>query len=119
VIGEAGQSAIAQAQAVLGDAIARVVLADASTGTDGGESKKSGPLGLVVIIALCIGCYFLFKSMSKHLRRVREEFPAELPPDPMHPDVRTTSDSAGSATRAAPTRETAPPDRPADPGPSD
>lgn len=44
-----------------------VVLAD--------ESKKSGPLGLVVILLLCIACYFLFKSMSRHMRRVREDFP--------------------------------------------
>jgi hypothetical protein len=41
-----------------------------------GESKKSGPIGLAVILVLCVGCYFLFKSMSKHLRKVREEFPA-------------------------------------------
>jgi hypothetical protein len=45
----------------------------ANTGDDGGgESKKSGPIGLVVIIVLCVVCYFLFKSLSKHLRRVRE-----------------------------------------------
>ncbi len=36
------------------------------------ESAKSGPLGLVVIILLCVACYFLFKSLSKHLRSVRE-----------------------------------------------
>lgn len=42
-----------------------------------GEAAKSGPLGLAVILALCIACYFLFKSMSKHLRKVREEFPVE------------------------------------------
>ncbi|MCU1657051.1 MAG: hypothetical protein JWO57_1707 [Pseudonocardiales bacterium] len=41
-----------------------------------GESKKSGPIGLAVILVLCVACYFLFKSMSKHLRRVREDFPA-------------------------------------------
>jgi hypothetical protein len=40
-----------------------------------GESKKSGPIGLAVILALCVVCYFLFKSMSRHLRKVREEFP--------------------------------------------
>ncbi len=40
-----------------------------------GEAAKSGPIGLAVILILCIGCYFLFKSMSKHLRKVREEFP--------------------------------------------
>lgn len=50
-----------------------------------GECQKSGPLGLVVIIVLCVGCYFLFKSMSKHLKRVREDYPAELPADRPRP----------------------------------
>ena len=51
----------------------------------GGEAKKSGPLGLVVILVLCVACYFLFKSMSKHLKRVREDFPETLPPEPARP----------------------------------
>jgi hypothetical protein len=38
------------------------------------ESKKSGPIGLAVILVLCVICYFLFKSMSRHLRKVREDF---------------------------------------------
>ena len=42
-----------------------------------GEAAKSGPIGLAVILILCIVCYFLFKSMSKHLRKVREEFPGQ------------------------------------------
>jgi hypothetical protein len=62
-----------------------VVLAAGGSTDPTGESVKSGPIGLVVIILLCIGCYFLFKSMSKHLRRVREEFPSQLPGD--SPDV--------------------------------
>ena len=41
-----------------------------------GEGVKSGPLGLAVILVLCVAMYFLFKSMSKHLKRVREEFPS-------------------------------------------
>lgn len=40
-----------------------------------GEGWKSGPIGLAVILALCVAAYFLFKSMSKHLRKVRDEFP--------------------------------------------
>jgi hypothetical protein len=40
-----------------------------------GEAAKSGPIGLAVILILCIVCYFLFKSMSKHMRKVREDFP--------------------------------------------
>ncbi len=44
-----------------------------------GEGWKSGPMGLAVILLLCVACYFLFKSMSKHMRKVREEFPSESP----------------------------------------
>ena len=42
-----------------------------------GEAAKSGPIGFAVILLLCVACYFLFKSMSKHLRKVREEFPVD------------------------------------------
>jgi hypothetical protein len=45
-----------------------------------GECQKSGPLGLLVILLLCVACYFLFKSMSKHLKRVREDFPEAVSP---------------------------------------
>ena len=41
------------------------------------RSVAAGIAGLAVILLLCIGCYFLFKSMSKHMRKVREEFPAQ------------------------------------------
>jgi hypothetical protein len=50
-----------------------------------GEAAKSGPLGFAVILALCIVCYFLFKSMSKHLRKVREEFPVRDGDPPAKP----------------------------------
>jgi hypothetical protein len=43
----------------------------------GGEGVKSGPIGLAVILVLCIAAYFLFKSMSKHLKKVRDEFPTD------------------------------------------
>jgi hypothetical protein len=62
-----------------------------------GESVKSGPLGLAVILVLCVACYFLFKSMSKHLRKVREEFPTDEP-SPQDPTQRP---AAGTATGQA------------------
>jgi len=61
-----------------------------------GENKKSGPIGLAVILLLCLACYFLFKSMSKHLRKVREEFPVD--PD----DVQELIDDLIDTMRAAP-----------------
>jgi hypothetical protein len=50
------------------------------------ESTKSGPIGLVVILVLCIACYFLFKSMSRHMRKVREDFGPTAPPTEPFPD---------------------------------
>ncbi|MCW2603527.1 MAG: hypothetical protein JWN61_1662 [Pseudonocardiales bacterium] len=35
---------------------------------------KAGPVALFVIVLLCVAAYFLFRSMSRHLRRVPEEF---------------------------------------------
>ncbi len=86
---------------------AATVLADAG---DGGEAKKAGPIGLVVIVLLCVACYFLFKSMSKHLKRVREEFPDVLPADPLHPrnnaaeriEGPDVAESAGMPTAGVP-----------------
>jgi hypothetical protein len=60
-----------------------LVVADAVLSS--GESKKSGPIGFAVILVLCVACYFLFKSMSKHLRKVREEFPVDEPDDSAPP----------------------------------
>ena len=57
--------------------VALAVLADDS----GGESKKAGPIGLLVILLLVVACFFLFRSMSKHLRKVREDFPGEDEPE--------------------------------------
>jgi len=47
-----------------------------------GEAAKAGPIALLVILLLCTACYFLFRSMTKHLKKVRDDFPAELPPEP-------------------------------------
>ena len=53
------------------------VVADGNSG--GGEAKKAGPIALAVILVLCVACYFLFRSMTRHLRKVREEFPVDDP----------------------------------------
>ena len=58
-----------------------------------GEAAKSGPIGLAVILILCIACYFLFKSMSKHLRKVREDFPqAKHEPPAAQPKANSNHD---------------------------
>jgi hypothetical protein len=77
-----------------------------------GEAAKSGPIGIAVILLLCIGCYFLFKSMSKHLRKVREEFPGEessgAPP-------AEASNAAKPGTSATPSAEPPSGQRPPEP----
>jgi hypothetical protein len=51
-----------------------------------GEAAKSGPIGFAVILVLCVVCYFLFKSMSRHLKNVRERFPnADSKDEPKSP----------------------------------
>lgn len=40
----------------------------------GEDTGKAGPLGLLVVVLLGIVCYFLFKSMSGHLRKVQHGF---------------------------------------------
>jgi hypothetical protein len=61
-----------------------------------GEAAKSGPIGLAVILILCIVCYFLFKSMSKHLRKVREEFPGQQSAPESPPGASSATKTATS-----------------------
>src|SRR5882757_2982125 len=35
----------------------------------------AGPVGLLIIVLLVIALIFLMRSMNKHLRRVRDDFP--------------------------------------------
>lgn len=42
-----------------------------------GEAAKSGPWGFAIILVLGVACYFLFKSMSRHMKYVREHPPTE------------------------------------------
>ena len=72
-----------------------------------GEGLKSGPLGLAVILVLCVASYFLFKSMSKHLKKVREEFPADA--SSADPAAQRVALSPQAAAREAAARELAGP----------
>ncbi len=48
---------------------------------------KAGPMALLIILLLVVACYFLFRSMSRHLRRVRDDFPAPPKTTDSPPDV--------------------------------
>ena len=56
-----------------------VITASQVVAAGSGEAAKSGPIGFAVVLVLAVACYFLFKSMSKHMRTVREHFPTEAP----------------------------------------
>jgi hypothetical protein len=60
-----------------------------------------------VILVLCVASYFLFKSMSKHLKKVREEFPADT--SPTASPVQRPALSPQAAAREAAARELAAP----------
>jgi hypothetical protein len=87
-----------------------------------GENKKSGPIGLAVILVLCVACYFLFKSMSKHLRRVREDFPSDVPAQggelapPAPPSLTKQAADGDAAAGSAQPAEPPPPAPSAPPG---
>ena len=65
----------------------------------GDDQDKAAPLGLFVLVLLGVASYFLFKSMSRHLRRVRDEFPpggvAVNGTESLAADVLTTGSSEG------------------------
>jgi hypothetical protein len=52
-----------------------VTVIQAGLSAAGDDQQKAAPLGLFVLLLLGVACYFLFKSMSRHLKRVRDEFP--------------------------------------------
>ncbi|MGN6607450.1 MAG: hypothetical protein ACTHMS_10650 [Jatrophihabitans sp.] len=72
------------------------------------EPLKSGPIGLGIILILCVVCFFLFRSMSRHMRNVRESFPGETrdahgrPVTPAAADVAPTVETPGSPVAAPP-----------------
>ena len=66
-----------------------------------GESDKSGPIGLAVILVLCAVSYLLFRSMSRHMRKVREHPPGGEPAAPVRPDNAPTSPAQETAQEPA------------------
>ena len=83
------------------------------------EVKKAGPLALAIVLALFIACYFLFRSMAHHLRKVRTEFPVDSssaePPSGSAPDK--TVDGTDKQTGGSPGTADSTSPRPSDTGP--
>lgn len=56
----------------------------------GEDTGKAGPLGLLVLVVLGLACYWLFRSMSKHLRKVPSTFAPDTARAPgPHPAAST------------------------------
>jgi hypothetical protein len=53
---------------------------------DSGHALGAGFIAFCVVLALAIACYFLFRSMSRHLKKVPPSF--EPPQPPTDPDQR-------------------------------
>ena len=73
-----------------------------------GEAAKSGPWGFAIILVLAVACYFLFKSMSRHMKYVREHPPTEMGGVAGPGTAAGAADACGSM---APQRPQHPPDR--------
>lgn len=79
-----------------------VLMADALLADEGG---KGSPIGLFVVLSLCVAVYFLWRSMNRHLRKVPPSFGGENAPD-----VETIDDTVtDSSSEAAPTAKPEPP----------
>ena len=79
-----------------------VTLIELAARPKGGEGVKSGPIALAIILVLCIVAYFLFKSMSKHLKKVRDEFPTDQSEEPRSGNKPEPSGMSGEAPFADP-----------------
>jgi hypothetical protein len=77
-----------------------VTVARAALTAAGDDQQKAAPLGLFVLLLMGVACYFLFKSMSRHLKRVREDFPAGSPAGTRPTPTAATAPTA--AMRSAP-----------------
>jgi hypothetical protein len=42
---------------------------------DGDSAFGAGFIAFVVVMALCLACYFLFRSMNRHLKGLPTKFP--------------------------------------------
>jgi hypothetical protein len=85
---------------------------DPSTGK-GPEWGKAAPIGLLVILLLCIAVFFLLRSMTRRINRVPGEFAAResaaAAPDPDRPIPPSDPSSIGGEPVGATDQEPGPP----------
>ena len=82
------------------------LLADA----DSDDKGRGSPVGLFVVLILCVAVYFLWKSLNRHIRKVPPSFD---PPDPTGEEFTASGVTTAGHDPAAPA---APPTVGDDPG---
>jgi hypothetical protein len=70
-------------------------VAAAAVLADGDDAFGAGFIAFLVVLGLCVGSYFLFRSMNKHLKGLPAHFPpANDAPAPAAPPVPPTTPEA-------------------------
>ena len=69
------------------------LLADSDTG-------KGSPIGLFVVLVLIVAVYFLYRSMSRHIKRIPESFDAAQDAGPSGTAVPPGAPPTGSGSDA-------------------
>lgn len=87
------------------------LLADA----DSDDKGRGSPVGLFVVLILCIAVYFLWKSLNRHIRKVPPSFD---PPDPTGAEFTTSGVTTAGHQPSAPTDAPASGEDPGQPPPS-
>jgi hypothetical protein len=65
--------------------IAGHVVAGAAVLADGDSSFGAGFIAFLVVVALCVASYFLFRSMNRHLKGLPTKFPQPPSEEPTPP----------------------------------
>jgi hypothetical protein len=78
------------------------VVAAAAVLADGDDDFGAGFIAFLVVVALCVASYFLFRSMNKHLKGL----PAHFPP----PTSSEDTSGPGSPTPPGQSSPTGPPE---------
>jgi hypothetical protein len=83
--------------------------------SDSDDKGRGSPVGLFVVLILCVAVYFLWKSLNRHIRKIPPSFD---PPDPTGAEFTTSGVTTAGHQAAAPTDPPTPGEDPAKPKPS-
>jgi hypothetical protein len=72
------------------------LLADQAPKDTGPDFGKASPFGLLIVVLLLIGTFFLVRSMNRHLKRLPESFDRENPESDQAADEGTVGPDAGT-----------------------